>query len=355
MERLFTSWNLKGREIKNRICVPPMVCFGWSDETGMVSARHVEHYRAIAKGGSGLIIQEATCVDPDGRLSLDQLGIWEDRQIEGLKKIVDAVHENGVPILVQIHHAGVIAAVENRVCPSDYTCVHKDVEKHGRELAAEEIRRIEKAFIDGAVRAHLAGYDGVELHGCHSYLISQFLNRRVNRRTDEYNAESMLILKNILDGIREAVPSDFIVGIRLGAFEPELCDGIAHAKWLEEQGIDFINVSYGFDLEARREKPEGYPYAEAIYGAGQIKKAVSVPVFAVYGIKDGETADHVLLDTGVDMVNIGRGILVNYSWANDVMEGKDPGKCLECPTCMWRVDSERCAGRLLLGRRRKED
>lgn len=350
MSRLFTPWSLKGKIIKNRVCVPPMVCFGWSDESGTVSERHIEHYRAIARGGAGLIIQEATCVDPDGRLSMDQLGIWEDSQIAGLKKIVEAVHGEGVPILLQIHHAGVIAAVENRVCPSDYTCVHKGIEKHGRALTTEEIHRIETKFIEGAKRAWKAGYDGVEIHGCHSYLLSQFFNWRVNKRVDEYNSESMTIIKNILDGIRQTVPEDFIVGIRLGAFEPKIADGIAHAKWLEKQDIDFIDVSYGFDLEAKREKPEGYPYAEAVYGAEQIKKAVSVPVFAVYGIKDGETAERILGDTGVEMVDIGRGVLVNYNWANDVKEGRDPGKCLECKTCMWRVDPDRCAGKLLYAR-----
>ena len=88
MSKLFETWNLKGLEIKNRICVPPMVCFGWNGEDGMVTDKSVEHYRAIAKGGSGLVIQEATCINPNGRLSNDQLGIWEDEQIPGLKKIV---------------------------------------------------------------------------------------------------------------------------------------------------------------------------------------------------------------------------------------------------------------------------
>ena len=347
MERLFTSWNLKNHEIKNRVCVPPMVCFGWSDGSGKVTERNIEHYRAIAKGGAGLVIQEATCIDRNGRLSMDQLGIWEDEQIPGLKKIVEAVHGEGVPILVQIHHAGVIAAPEDRVCPSEYTCVHKGIEKHGRELSVSEIHTIEEEFIQAARRAYEAGYDGVELHGCHSYLISQFLNRRVNRRTDEYGTDPMRIVKNILEGIRKITPESFIVGIRLGAFEPEISDGIAHAKWLEAHGIDFINVSYGFEFEDHREKPEGYPFAEAVYGAKRIKEAVSVPVFAVYGNQTGEQAEAVLSDTGVEMVNIGRGILVNYNWANDVKAGRDPGRCLYCPTCMWRVDPSKCAGRLL--------
>lgn len=96
MERLFTAWKLKNLEIQNRICVPPMVCFGWSDESGMVVDKNVEHYRAMAKGGPGLIIQEATCVSENGRLSRDQLGIWSDAHVPGLKRIVEAVHGEGV-------------------------------------------------------------------------------------------------------------------------------------------------------------------------------------------------------------------------------------------------------------------
>ena len=353
MSKLFESWNLKGLEIKNRICVPPMVCFGWSGEDGMVTDRSVEHYRAIAKGGSGLVIQEATCINRNGKLSHDQLGIWEDAQIPGLKKIVDAVHAEGVPVLIQIHHAGVISSEEDRVCPSDYTVVHKAMEKHGRELTVEEIHTLEQEYIDAVRRAYEAGYDGVELHGCHSYLLSQFMNKRVNKRTDEYNADGMKILENILEGIRKVVPENFIVGIRLGAFEPTIEDGIAHAKWLEAHGIDFINVSYGFSQDADEVKPEDYPFAAAMYGGKRIKEAVSVPVFAVYGIQNGEMAEAALEDTKADMINIGRGILVNYDWANDVKEGKDPGKCLYCQKCIWRAQTETCAGKVLLERSRQ--
>lgn len=353
MEKLFAGWKLKKLEIKNRICVPPMVCFKWGDESGAVTDKNVEHYRAIARGGAGLIIQEATCVSKDGRLSMDQLGIWSDEHVSGLKRITEAVHEEKVPIFVQLHHAGIITESGEPVCPSEYTFVHKERKRCGRALTVEEIHGIERDFIEGARRACEAGYDGVELHGCHNYLLCQFLNRRVNRRSDEYNSDGMLIVKNILDGIRKITPPEFVVGIRLGAFEPELGDGIAHAKRLQDMGIDFINVSYGFNAEAKTEKPSGYPFAEAIYGAQRMKEAVQVPVFAVFGIQDGQTAEKVLCDTGVDMVNIGRGVLVNYNWANDVKAGKDPGRCLYCGTCMWRVDSEKCRGRRLIHEKRQ--
>ncbi len=352
MSNLFTSWNLKGLEIKNRICVPPMVCFGWSDDAGYVSEKHVNHYREMAKGGYGLIIQEATCINRQGRLSGNQLGIWDDAQIPGLKKIVDAVHESGTPIFVQIHHAGVISSEEDRVCPSEYTVAHKNIEKHARELTVDEIHVLEEEYIQAVRRAYEAGYDGVELHGCHSYLLSQFMNRRVNKRTDEYNADDMLIVKNILEGIRNVVPEEFVVGIRLGAFEPTIEDGIAHAKWLEEHGIDFIDVSYGFSQDADEIKPEDYPFAKAIYGGKRIKEAVSVPVFAVYGIQNGAMAEAALEDTKADMIDIGRGVLVNYQWANDVKEGKDPGKCLYCAKCIWRAQTEVCAGKVLMQKNR---
>ena len=353
MNELFTPWKLKNVEVKNRICVPPMVCFGWNGEDGMASERNAEHYRLLAKGGAGLIIQEATCVSPDGKLSKDQLGIWCDEQVPGLKRIVEAVHSEGVPILLQIHHAGIISETEDPVCPSDYSFTFKGLPRSGRELTKEEIKKIEQEFIDAAIRASKAGYDGVELHGCHNYLLCQFLNRHVNRRTDEYNSDDMLIIKNIIEGIRKAVPEKFIVGIRLGAFEPAIADGIAHAKKLEAWGIDFINVSYGFNAEAEPEKPEGYPFAEAVYGAKRIKEAVKTPVFAVFGIQNGETAEQVLLDTGVEMVNIGRGFLVNYNWAKDVLEGRDPGKCLYCKKCVWRANSDTCPGKTLIERSRK--
>ena len=132
-------------------------------------------------------------------------------------------------------------------------------------------------------------------------------------------------------------------------------------------GIDFLDLSYGFGLEDEPEKPEDFPLADVIYGAGCIKAALKeaaasgeipaageVPVFAVYGIQSAEQAQQALDLTGVDMIDVGRGVLVNYDWAKDAKEGRDTGKCLYCPTCMWRVDAEKCAGRKLLRSQRSK-
>lgn len=123
MRKLFESFSIRNLTIHNRIAVPPMVVYNWSNDTGAVTGRQVQHYQEMAAGGVGLIIQEGTCVEQDGRLTDTQLGIWEDRHIEGLRKITEAVHQQGTPIILQLHHGGVFGFMENTLCPSDITCI----------------------------------------------------------------------------------------------------------------------------------------------------------------------------------------------------------------------------------------
>lgn len=348
MDRLFESFELKGLNIKNRVCFPPCVCFTFSDEKGFVTDKNVDHYIRYAKGGAGLIIQEATCVSPNGKLSKDQLGIWSDEHIPGLRRIVDAVHAYGVPIFVQIHHAGVLGVEdEPMLCPSEYSLTHRGVRREGREMTKDEIEQVISDFAQAARRAVEAGYDGIELHGCHKYLICQFNNNRVNRRTDEYGAKPTLFMMRVYEAVKKVVPEDFVVGIRLGAFEPTLSDGIAHAKEICDAGIDFIDVSYGFDVEHDPEKPADFPFVDIVWAAGEIKKNVSCPVFAVNSIRTGEEARGALELTGVDMIDIARGMLANPNWPNEVKAGEDPKSCLWCKECMWRIAPEKCPGRKL--------
>ncbi len=348
MDILFSPFALKGVKIKNRICMPPCVCYTFSDETGFVTDKNVAHYRNIARGGAGLIIQEATCIDPHGKLCRDQLGIWSDAHIPGLRRIVDAVHAEGAPIFLQLHHAGAVGVEEGEMISSSAVeVVHKKRLKRGREMTRAEIKSVQRAFADAAVRAVKAGYDGVELHGCHQYLICQFYNSRVNRRTDEYGEDPGLFGREVYRAVRAAVPEGFVVGMRLGAFEPTLEDGIAHARDLSGQGIDFLHISYGFSGQDEPRAPEGFPYMDVIYGAGEIKKNVSCAVFAVRSIRSAEDARGVLARTGVDMAAIGRGMLVNPAWANDAAAGRETGRCLECRECFWRIEPAACPGRKL--------
>ena len=347
MKRLGDPVTLGRVTLKNRICLPPMVVFNIAQPEGFVSQANVAHYRAMAEGGFGLIIQEATCVSPAGRLHESQLGIWSDDQIPGLREITETVHNQGGKIVVQIHHAGIVSCGEDHPCPSPYVFRGKDGEIHGREMTLTEIQQVKTEFANAAYRAKQAGYDGVEIHGCHGYLLSQFMNRRVNQRQDHYGTPMALTLE-IVHLIRSVCGQDFLVGIRLGGFEPTLADAIDHAKALEAAGIDFLDISYGFEGEMEKQAPGNQALRDVIRAAGAIKANVSVPVFAVNGICTPEEAELVLAETDVDMVDIGRSALVDPAWPNKALAGETPGRCLHCRVCQWRIDRTKCAGRLMM-------
>ncbi len=353
-QKVFEAWDWHGFTLRSRICVPPLVIYTWSGEDGCVTEPFLSHYRALVHGGAGLVIQQATSVSREGRLTLDQLGLWDDSQIDGLRQLVDIFHEAKMPAIVQLSHAGILAAREaDRVCPSDCMVQVSGHTRCARELTIPEIEQIERDFIAAAQRAYRAGYDGVELHACHGYLLSEFLNAHINHRQDAYNAADRLILRHIIDGIRAVTPPDFILGIRLGAFEPSLRDGLASAQWCEAQGLDFIDAYYGCDWGAQLEKPADFPHTPAIYGAQRIKELVSIPVFACNEIRTGEQAEDILQRTGVDMIVPGRAHLVNPSWGNDIQAGRDSGTCFACPVCHWKFAPETCPGRLQLKRSKR--
>lgn len=350
---IFEPARIKSLALKNRIYVTPMVTRFSVPDTGLVEPGTVEHYRRLAAGGPGLIIQEATCVSPDGRLMDRQLGIWSDTQVEGLHRITDAVHGEGCSIFVQLHHAGVVGIAESPLCPDNYRYVAPDgTVKIGRRMTEDDIHTVQQQFVQAAVRAWKAGYDGVELHGCHQYLICQFLNRKVNGRTDSYGTDPLLFVQEILEGIRRQVPASFVVGIRLGGFEPTLEDAIRHAQRLEELGIDFLDISYGFQKEQEISCPEEYPFQSILYAAEKIRQAVSVPVLAANGITSPEMANEALRKTGAEMIGIGRGFIVNPDWMKDAIRHQDTGKCLHCRTCRLYDAPERCPGKLLFARQK---
>ena len=150
-------------------------------------------------------------------------------------------------------------------------------------------------------------------------------------------------------------PPDFIVGIRLGAFEPTLEDGLRYASILEEQGIDLLDISYGFTGEDEPQAPEGYPYQACIYGAARIKEQVSVPVFAVNSIVTPQMAEEILQTQKVDMVDLCRAVMVDNNWVNDARAGRSTGMCRRCSPCGLRVKGGVCAGKVLLERERAKE
>jgi 2,4-dienoyl-CoA reductase-like NADH-dependent reductase (Old Yellow Enzyme family) len=356
MKKIFEPLKIRNLEIKNRICVPPMVTRFSEPDTGIVEDGTVEHYRTIAKGMPGLIIQEATCVNMDGRLMNLQLGIWNDHHVEGLRRVVEAVHEEGSAIFIQLHHAGVVGISKEPLCPSNYSYTGQDgTIKTGREMTIEEIKVIQNDFIQAGIRAFDAGYDGIELHGCHQYLMSQFLNKKVNKRTDSYGENPEKFVVEIVEKIREKTSPNFVIGIRLGGFEPTIEDAIHNAQMLEQGGIDFIDISYGFTMEQEVLVPDDYPFIDIIYAAEMIKAAVNIPVFAANKITSPEMAEDILVRTKADMIDIGRGFIVNPNWMKDAIEGNDTGKCLHCKSCQLYEDPDKCPGKILFQRNREKN
>jgi len=344
MPSLFSPIRIRNLTLKNRIVMPPMVCFKWAGDDGLVTDRNVAHYEARARGGVGLVIVEAHAVNRLGRLASGQLGLWSDEHVPGLRRIAEACHRHGAAVLVQIHHAGLNTPRDicsPALAPSDID----DGKRLARAMTLEEIRATQQDFVAAARRAEAAGCDGVELHGAHRYLICQFASPITNRRTDGYGgdlARRTRFVREIVEGIRAAVRPDFVIGCRMGANEPALENGIAIAQELERAGVDLLHVSSGISEGDPPSAPEGFGYGWIAWMGTEVKKHVSVPVIAVNGIKTPQQAAGLVERGMADLVAAGRAMLVDPEWAAKAADGRPITPCRSCSPCRWFVDSRRC-------------
>lgn len=344
MPDLFSEFSIKGKTIKNRIAFPPVVCFHYAGSDGCVVDRNVAHYKARAEGGAGIIITEATAVWQEGRLAPFQLGIWSDEQIPGLSRIAETVKKNGALSLIQIHHAGLISPESVNPSPGGPS---PDEKKPGsRKLSVDEIQVIRDAFIAGALRARKAGFDGVELHGAHGYLLSQFASEFFNKREDQYGGTfqgRMKLATEIIKGIRALCGEEFIIDFRLGANAPTLDDGIAIAKHLESLGIDILHVSHGGSLLNLPRTPKDFDFNWIVYSGMMIKSQVKIPVIVVNEIKTPGRAAWLIENEKADFVALARPQMADPAWANHVKNHEPINLCLSCkPRCRWYEDSNLC-------------
>lgn len=335
---------INGINIKNRVALPPIVNFGWSDSDGKVSSKHIAHYERIARGGTGLIIVEATCVNPTGRIFSYQLGIWDDNHIEGLARIAEAVHKHDAKVLIQLHHAGLTtrkAVAEKAFGPSVDPENDRSV-----ALTKEQVSELVENFVSAAKRAHLAGFDGVELHGAHGYLLNQFASSAINHRTDEYggNSENRLrFARQIIEGIKKVTPSTFIIGYRMAGCSPTLNDGIEIAKLLQAYGVHYLHVSHGGEKGVNPTVPNNFEYNHVVYMGTEVKKFVDVPVMVVNQIKSPERASKLVTNGLADMVAIGRDMLTDPDWVTKAKTGEAINLCIDCqPRCKRYTKPESC-------------
>ena len=353
MADLFSEFNIKNHKIKNRVLFPAMVMFDSKTEGGLVDDLYLEFYEKRAKQDIGLIVSAATCISPTGLLTKSQLGVWSDEHIEGLSKIPPICHRYGTPILLQIHHAGA-RTIPNElgysISSSDFLFDSNCMPS--RAMTISEIHEIQRLFVDAALRAEKASFDGIELHCAHNYLLSQFLSPVANKRTDCYGGSPenrARIATEIIAKIKELTKPDFIIACRLGCYEPTLEDSIIICQEFVKAGCDFLDISYGFfplaDIYTERapKVPENFPYTFITYGASQIKKHVSVPVATVYDIRTPKQANYIVEQGMADMVAVLRGLLADKDWTSKGRRGEDVIPCAECkPRCKYFTDSTRC-------------
>ena len=344
---LFSGYTLKGLKVKNRIVLPPMVCFGYTDDTGMISKKNLEHYRVRSESGAGIIITEATSVNKDGRAVASQLGIWSDDHIPGLSEIAAIVRGSGAVSILQLHHAGLVTH------PSVYAVSlgpsAEDGKPSTRALTHEEIHGIISDFIKAGIRAREAGFDGVELHGAHGYLINQFTNTLWNHRTDEYGGSfenRLRFASAIIKGIKKECGPEFILGYRIGANTPTLDDGINVAVHYESLGLDYAHISHGGNLQNLPRPPKGFDYNWIVYSGVRVKEKLKIPVIAVNEIKTAERANYLIENSLADFVSVGRPQLADPHWVKHLQQGEEVNACLSCkPKCRWYESSELCPAR----------
>lgn len=318
MVKLFNPIKMKSITIPNRIVMPAM-CQYMANTDAKVTEWHRVHYGARAIGQVGLIILEATGVEPRGRITDNDLGIWDDSHIEGLKGLVDFAHQQGSTIGIQLAHAGrkaVIADSSSVIAPSSIPFDENSVVP--KEMSKETIREVTKAFGQGARRAKEAGFDLVQIHGAHGYLINQFLSPLSNQRTDEYGGDRegrMRFLKEVVAAIKEEWPKDKLISLRISATEYaekgiDLEEMIEILKVVKEWGVDVIDASSGGLVPAKFGVGPGYQ----VKLSEGIKHQVNIPTIAVGLITEPEFAEEILFNDRADFVALGRELLRDPHW-----------------------------------------
>lgn len=319
MGLLFSPLQLKSLKLKNRIVMPPMCMY--SAENGLANTFHELHYATRAMGGVGLIIAEATGVLPQGRISDQCLGLWNDQQGEALVKVVERVHEAGGKIGIQLIHAGRKSTVKGGPLHAPSEVRFNDQFPIPEAMTQLEIDETIEAYHLAAKRALKAGFDLIEIHAAHGYLINQFLSPLVNFRTDHYggSAENRFrLLAEIVESVRRAWPSEKPLSVRISAEEygegglhPEdLAAGILEAG-LGVMGVDLLHVSSGGVVSLPVQDFPGYQ----LEFARKIGVITGLPVITGGRMSDPRHVEDVLALPGIELVFLGREHLRNPYWS----------------------------------------
>ena len=370
LRKLFEPGQIGSLRLKNRLVCAPMAR-NYATVEGFVTQRSLDHYETIAKGGVGLIIVEATCIDaPRGKGFHYGLVLDDDRFTEGFGRLARVIHQHGAKVAVQLHHGGYASPLRTThmqpVGPSALT-----LPGYGpcRELTVAEIQEVEAKFASAAGRAKKAGLDAVEIHAAHWYLIAQFLSRAFNRRQDRYGGSlenRARFLLEVLRAVREEVGDHFPIWPRINGQEFGVAEGFsldeaqALAGMLERDGADALHVSGRGEGNFLGYHSGNFydPPGNLAHLAEGVKKVVAIPVIAV-GKINLELAEEILQQGKADLIAMGRNLLVDPELPNKAIEGRfeDIRPCLGCRFCSDAAHTERrgarCQVNAALGRERE--
>ncbi|AIF50702.1 NADH:flavin oxidoreductase [Pelosinus sp. UFO1] len=327
MSYLLQSLQAGSLALANRLVMPPMAT-SKADSDGKVNSGVLDYYTEKSEGGYlSLVIIEHSFIQQTGKASENQLSVADDSVIEELRKLANVIHRNGAKAIMQINHAG--SAADEKVIgeipvgPSVLANPRKGTIP--RELTHQDITAIVKAFQNAARRVKEAGFDGVEIHSAHGYLLNQFFSPLTNKRVDEYGGEvhnRIRLHLQVIAAVREVVGDDYPILLRLGASDyieggTAIEDSKTAAQEFEKAGINILDISGGFSgYIVPGNNSQGYfaPLTEAI------KQVVSIPVILTGGIIDAQVAEQLLAEGKADLIGVGRAVFKDSNWAKKAVE-----------------------------------
>lgn len=317
-------------QFKNRLVMPPMATA--KSMGGKVTQELLDYYKDKSNGGYiGLIITEHCFVSKEGMASAHQLSIAEDSDIEGLKQLVQCIHQNKTKVFAQISHAGMQAKEEIISCtplaPSAVSSPRKKEAPLPHPMTLNQIHTVKEHFIQAAVRAQKAGFDGVEIHSAHGYLLNQFYSPLTNKRNDSYggNLENRIrVHLEIIQEIKKQCGESFPVALRLGACDyldggSTLDDALYACLAFEKAGVDLIDISGGFSGYIHPTNHEQGYFSDVTEA---LKKKLHIPVILTGGIVDKTAAERLLQENKADLIGVGRAILKNSNWSKEAIENE---------------------------------
>ncbi len=310
---LFEPVRLNDLTLRNRIAMSPMCQYKADGHDGKIRQWHEIHYLSRAVGGVGLVILEMTNVEPRGRITDGCLGLWNDEQAELLAGLVRSIRQFGAAAGIQIAHAGRKSRVESLEPVAPSAIAHVGL-RTPRELTQDEIGALIKGFADAAKRAVDAGFEYIELHGAHGYLINQFLSPATNRRSDEYAAGPRFAVE-VVKAVRGVIPEGMPLFMRLSAEEYgeggyTFLELLAMAADMRGAGVDGFAISSGGNIGA---PPSVWPGYQLGY-AQEYRRTLGAPIMAVGKLDDPALAESALRSGQADVIALGRALLRNPNW-----------------------------------------